>query len=143
VPLLLTATGDTPIVATGLREVDEEAVSVDQAVADGVSFSQAVEEMARTRSIQVIVSAQTSSALTPRAPLTEREEAKLVEADVIAALGGDPAILESRVNDLWRRGGSCSPGTLAAYGRLFAGRASEVVAYQYPFGVGYAVAVVT
>jgi hypothetical protein len=67
----------------------------------------------------------------------------MVETDVLKALSADPSTLESSIQALWSDGGSCSTSTLAVYGRVFAGRASEVVAYQHPFGVGYTVARVT
>jgi hypothetical protein len=143
IPLKALATGPTPVVAAGLAGTDEEATPPDEAIAAGMAFADAIVELSRDRSLCLVVSAQTSSALTPRAPLTERAEAKPVEADVLRALGGDPSALRGSVRDLWRLGGSCSPGTLAAYGQVFAGRESEVLAYMYPFGVGYVVARVT
>lgn len=143
IPLKTLATGATPVVAAGLAGSDEETTTPEEAVADGVSFGAAIERLSREMTLCLVVSAQTSCALTPRAPLTERAEAKPVEADVVRALGGDPSALGDSVRDLWRLGGSCSPGTLAAYGRVFAGRASEILAYTYPFGVGYVVARVT
>jgi len=143
VPLKTLATGTTPVVAAGLAGADEGAASPDEAIGAGLAFSGAIAELSRDRSLYLVVSAHTSSALTPRAPLTERAEAKPVEADVLRALAGDPSTLQDSVRDLWRVGGSCSPGTLAAYGRVFAGRVSEVLAYACPFGVGYVVARVT
>jgi aromatic ring-opening dioxygenase LigB subunit len=143
VPLKLLATRTTPVVAAGLAGTDEEATSPDEAIAAGLAFADAIAELSRDRSMCMVVSGQTSCALTPRAPLTERAEAKPVEANVVGALGGDPSALGGSVRDLWRLGGSCSPGTLASYGRVFAGRRSEVLAYAYPFGVGYVVARVT
>ncbi|MDP9301902.1 MAG: hypothetical protein M3P43_13580 [Actinomycetota bacterium] len=143
IPLKTLATGPTLIVAAGLAGTDEEATSPDEAIAAGLAFADAIAELSRARSLCLVVSAQTSCALTPRAPLTERAEAKPVEANVVRALGGDPSALGESVGDLWRLGGSCSPGTLAVYGRVFSGRQSEVLAYAYPFGVGYVVARVT
>jgi aromatic ring-opening dioxygenase LigB subunit len=140
VPLLLLDTGTTPIVVAGLREIGDDPRALDAALADGFSFGEAISRSSEDQATAVIVSAHTSSALTPRAPLTERAEAKQVEAAVLRSLRGDPSALRSSLTDLWRLGGSCSPGPLAAYASLFAGRASEVLAYGYPFGVGYVVA---
>jgi hypothetical protein len=141
VPLMLLATGDTPIVAAGLREIDDnDPGSVTEAIADGLSFGRAVQQLAGDATVAFVASAQTSAALTPRAPLTERAQAKPVEADVLRALRGDPSILQASLDDLWSRAGSCSPGTFAAYGCVFGGRSSEVMDYTYPFGVGYVVA---
>jgi hypothetical protein len=143
VPLKTLATGTTTVVAAGLTGADEGAASPEEAIAAGFTFAEAITELSRDRSLVLVVSAHTSCALTPRAPLTERAEAKPVESDIVRALGGDPYALGDSVRDLWRLGGSCSPGSLAAYGRVFAGRQSEVLAYAYPFGVGYVVARVT
>jgi Catalytic LigB subunit of aromatic ring-opening dioxygenase len=143
VPLMLLATGDTPVVAAGLSEVTAGTASFERAMDDATSFAEAIGELSNEIKILLAVSAQTSCALTPRAPLTERAEAKPAEAAVMNALRGDPATLLGSLEELWKRGGSCSPGTLAVYGNVFEGRASEVFAYQYPFGVGYVVARVT
>jgi hypothetical protein len=141
VPLVLLPTGDTPIVAAGLCEIhDHDPASIHRAIADGVSFARALGQLDGDATVALVVSAQTSAALTPRAPLTERTEAKPVEADVLRALRGDPAELQASLPDLWQRCGSCSPGTLAAYGSVFAGKRSDVLAYSFPFGVGYVVA---
>jgi hypothetical protein len=105
-----------------------------------VAFGEAVLRWSSDRAIAFIVSAHTSSALSARAPLTERAAAKPVEIDVLRALGTDPSGLLSSLHDLWQLGGSCSPGTLAAYASVFGGRSSEVLAYDSPFGVGYVVA---
>jgi hypothetical protein len=142
-PLMLLGTADTPVVAAGLSEVDGGLGSFERAMDDAASFARAIGELSNEMRILLAVSAQTSCALTPRAPLTERAEAKPAEAAVIDALSGDPAALRGSLEELWKRGGSCSPATLAVYGDVFGGRASEVLAYQYPFGVGYVVARVT
>jgi hypothetical protein len=143
VPLMLLPAGETPVVAAGLGEVDNETGSFDGAMAEAASFARAIGELADEGRMLLVLSGQTSCALTPRAPLTERAEAKPSEAAVMDALRGDPAGLRDSLHDLWKRGGSCSPGTLAVYGDVFGGRASQVFAYQYPFGVGYVVARVT
>jgi aromatic ring-opening dioxygenase LigB subunit len=141
IPLSLLNTGEAEIVAAGLREVREEDVrSFEIAVADGLSFAEAVGGLARKRRIGVVVSAHTSSALSPRAPLTERVEAKPAEGHVLRALDKDPSELSEVLEELWRLGGSCSPGTLTAYAAVFGGGRSEVIAYEHPFGVGYVVA---
>jgi aromatic ring-opening dioxygenase LigB subunit len=143
VPLMLLASARTPVVAAGLAEVDEETGSFDRARAHAVSFARAIARLSNESRLLLVVSAQTACALTPRAPLTERAEAKQTESEVIAALRGDPGSLRGSLEDLWKRGGSCSPGALAVYAEVFSGRASEVLAYEYPFGVGYVVARVT
>ncbi|MDP9225654.1 MAG: hypothetical protein M3P18_17805 [Actinomycetota bacterium] len=141
VPLMLLSTDTTPVLAASLPEIAPEAVSdARETVESGISFARALVEFAGTRAVTLLASAHTSSALTPRAPLTERAEAKPVEAGILSALGDDPSTLGSLVHDAWRLGGSCSPGSLAAYARAFGGRKSEVLAYESPFGVGYVVA---
>ncbi|MEA2509318.1 MAG: hypothetical protein QOG21_1400 [Actinomycetota bacterium] len=143
VPMMMLATGEIPVVAAGLGEVDDGSGSPGDPVADGSSFARAIGQLSMRHTLFLVASAQTSCALTPRAPLTVLAEAKPAEAAVLSALRGDPAGLQRSASELWQRGGSCSPGTLAAYGEVFAGRSSEVLAYEYPFGVGYVVARVT
>jgi hypothetical protein len=110
------------------------------AIAEGISFGRALLRFAQEMSVAFVASAHTSSALLPRAPLTERAEAKPVEAAVMDALGSDASRIETSLMDLWVQGGSCSVGSVAAYGEVFGGRGSEILAYGYPFGVGYVVA---
>ncbi|MDQ3981314.1 MAG: hypothetical protein M3271_01385, partial [Actinomycetota bacterium] len=62
------------------------------------------------------------------------------ERRVLQALRARPGELPARVDDL-ARAGSCGAGPLAAFGFLFADGGCELLAYEHPFGVGYAVAV--
>jgi hypothetical protein len=141
VPLKLLPALSVPIVAAGVGELQPDAALTARGVLhDARAFAGAVMKLARTKTIALLASAHTASALTPRAPLTERPEVKPVENGVRRALDGDPGALGPLVLDLWKLGGSCSPAPLAAYACAFAGRKSEVLAYGSPFGVGYVVA---
>ena len=88
----------------------------------------------------VLCSANTSPSLNLGAPLPERPEGAELDERILAALRGNPALLEDIPAELWRAGASCGRAPLTAFGRLFPERGAEVLSYEYPFGVGYLVA---
>lgn len=89
----------------------------------------------------VVASANTSAALTARAPLTERPAGRELDDRVLNALRSDPGSIEQIPADLWRGGGSCGRVPLTLFGRLFSEAHVDVLSYEHPFGVGYLVAV--
>src|SRR5207249_2272269 len=105
----------------------------DTATADGVELVEVLEGLEAR--VVVIASANLSASLTARAPLTYRPESEEIEAQVKAALDGDPARLMELAPELATRGGSCSASTLRLFGRLFAGGRSRLLAYEKPVGV--------
>ncbi len=133
VPLRLLHTGDVPVVAVAFQEGTPP-------VEDAARLARAVAGAADGRLIAFVASANTSAALTERAPLPSLEGAGEAEQRVMQALRERPGELPARVGDL-ARAASCGAGPLAAFGFLFADARCELLAYEHPFGVGYAVAV--
>jgi hypothetical protein len=86
-----------------------------------------------------LFSAHTSAALSPAAPMTEREGGKELHGRVVNSLRSNVAELASIPESLWAQGESCSPGVLHAMGLLYEGTA-RITAESSPFGVGYVVA---
>lgn len=128
VPLRLLS-ASAPVVAVAFEEgVDTH---------EGVVLAEAVSKLGGA--IAFVASANLSAGLNDRSPLPSLEGAADADAAVIAALRDDPAALVARAESL-ARAGSCAAPTLAAFGSLFAGRPCDVLAYEHPFGVGYAVA---
>jgi aromatic ring-opening dioxygenase LigB subunit len=124
VPLRLMANGEHPVVAISVTS-EMEGTKVGAALADlDVSF---------------VASANTSAALSPRAPLTFRPEAERSERTFVDRLRNDAGAAAVLASELELAGGSCSAPSLAAFGTLFAGCPVEVLAHEHPYGVGYVV----
>jgi len=87
--------------------------------------------------VTVVVSANGSAGLTPRAPLTEVEGAGEAEHRFLDALATDAALLSHAAAAL---PGSCAAGPVSVLAELFAGIGGEVLAHEAPVGVGYTVA---
>jgi hypothetical protein len=104
---------------------------------EGLALAEAVSKLAGT--IAFVASANLSAGLTDRSPVPSLEGATDADAAVVAALRADPGGLVQLAPSL-TGARSCAAPTLAAFGSLFAGRRCDVLAYEHPFGVGYAVA---
>ena len=127
-----------PPIAIGFREVAQpRRADVENEVERVVSSLQAGGDLA----VFVVASANTAAGLSPRAPLTELEAAKVAEERFLEALERDVGGSTAAVMKLWTDGGSCSPAPLLVFAALFAGRRAEVLAHESPVGVGYTVAV--
>ncbi len=120
VPLRLLAPA-APVVAVAFAEGSED----DDGLANAVA--------SLDPTVAFVASANLSPGLGPRSPLPSLEGAAEADAAVLTALREAPerAVVPPE---------SCAAPTLAAFGALFAGRTCEVLAYEHPFGVGYAVA---
>lgn len=131
----------TPIALGLLRGARVVAVSVHQPK-DGVALANAIGSIAAKRRTKIafVASAHTGAALTPRGPIVERREAVGLEDRVLAEAPGNARAFARRAAELRSVGGSCSAGTLTAFGALFAGQPVEIRAYDRSFGVGYLVA---
>ena len=127
VPLRLLAPS-VPVVAVAF----EEGVTDDAGLADAIS--------SLPGEVAFVASANLSAGLDDRSPLPSLEGAADGDEAVLAALRDDPAALAGQTEAIVRAG-SCAAPVLAAFGKLFTGRPCEVLAYEHPFGVGYAVAV--
>ena len=110
----------------------------DGGVRDLVPVERAISSL--TERVAVVVSANLSAGLTPRAPLTEIEGAVAAETEVVEALRSDVGSLLQGAREL---PGGCSAATLMLMARLFGGRSARVLAHEWPVGVGYLVAEVT
>lgn len=133
VPLLLGILPSVPVVATVVTDASE-----------GKALADAVAEVAEKRKTRIafVASANTSVALTERAPLGLKDDAVEIEKRFIQRLQMDSAVAETDVAELADVGGSCGSGPLTAFGHLFPGRGAQVIAYDHPFGVGYLFALV-
>lgn len=94
-----------------------------------------------TGDLDVIASVNTGAGITERAPLTKLDEAVALEAELAAALEAGARSIADVAARLASEGGSCSLGPLLVFARLFAGVPARVLAHEWPFGVGYLVAV--
>ena len=131
----------TPLALGLLPQARVVAVSV-QEHEDALVLADAIGHIAEKRPTKMVfvASAHTAAALTPRGPLVAREEAIDLEDRMLEEIPSDPGALVAHAQELDRVGGSCSTGTLAAFGRLFAGKELKVLAYDRSFGIGYLVA---
>lgn len=127
-------------VVVPLRLLAVDALVVAVSLGDGPAFARALGECAGGRRIAFVASANLSAGLGERAPLPSLDGAAETDAAVLDTLRDDPGALTEQGSAL-ERAGSCAAGPLAAFGSLFGGRPCDVLAYEAPFGVGYAVAV--
>ena len=143
VPLVLELARDVAVVAATLTELTgPHASDVDGVLDDARRFARALQAVADHRRVCYVASVNTSAALAPQAPLTERQEAVTVEARLLDTLQTDVGAVAGLARDLWSCGGSCASGPLVALSTLFSGRAAAIECYERPFGVGYLVATV-
>jgi hypothetical protein len=128
-----------PFVGVCLRETTGPGASgVESAVAEAHTLVSSL--AALPGRVAVVASAHTAASLTPRAPLTERPEGRVLDDAILDALGSDVGKLAEIPARMWRAGGSCGSGPLTVLGLLFIGARATVIAYAHPVGVGYLVA---
>lgn len=120
VPLRLLAP-TVPVIAVAF----EEGTDADDGLAGAVA--------SLGRSVAFVASANLSPGLDARSPLPSLEGAPEADAAVLDALREAPERVVAPP-------GSCAAPVLAAFGALFGGRPCDLLAYEHPFGVGYAVA---
>ncbi len=137
VPLLCMCPS-VPMVATSLEEKRSfDRPSMEESAAEGRRFAEALGAL-RGRRLALVASCNTSAGLSPRAPLTEIEEAVEVEERLVGDLGRGR--LSGALAVELGVAGSCAAGTLAAFAAAFAGTDIQLRAHDAPFGVGYLVA---
>ena len=130
---LLLAPPPVPVVAVGFaQDVD--------AREDAAALAEVLEEMAFAGT--VVASANLSAGLTDGAPLTRLPGAEELERETIDRLRLDAGSLLETAPRLTAAAGSCGLGPLSLLGHLFEGRPAEVLAHEWPFGVGYLVATI-
>ena len=136
VPLALGCAHGLPVIAVALAEGPHSLSGGPFGYAE--KLAQAVSGLGA--SAVFIASAHTSAALSPRAPVTGLVLARATEQEALESLRGDAGSLCTTVGKLLTLGGTCSAGSLTAFGHRFGGRTTDVLAYGCPFGVGYLVA---
>ena len=132
VPLLL-AEPAVPVVAIGFEEGGESAE-------EAASLAQILRDLEMEGS--VVASANLSAGLNDRAPLTRLTGAEQLERETTEALMRDAGTLLQNAPRLAAEAGSCGLGPLALLGHLFEGSPAEVLAHEWPYGVGYLVATI-
>lgn len=135
VPLRLLALGRARVVALAFADGMEPR----DAVAGARRLAEALEVTAFGGRVAFVASANLSPGLSDRAPVPSAPGAAEADAATLDALRTGPGEVLGRLPDL-ARAASCGAGPLAAFGLLFPDRACDVLAYEHPFGVGYAVA---
>ena len=133
VPLSLVAPVETPVVAACL----DEHATAEEAGSLASAFAVALRDTGRR--VAFVASAHTSSALSPRAPLGHRPEAETAAGTFVSALERGRGVDEA-AHRLNRTGASCGAAPLVAFAELWPDDSSAIVAYEYPYGVGYLVA---
>lgn len=128
VPLRLLPVLDVPVVAVAF----EEGAGADGARALAATLS--------GRRVAFVASANLSAGLDERSPLPSLDGAAAADDAVLSALRERPGELAD-LGPVLERAGSCAGAPLTAFGVLFGRRPCDVLAYEHPFGVGYAVAV--
>lgn len=130
VPLqLLGWTG--PAVAVGLAEEDPDIEAA------ATSLAEVLGRLPGT----VVASVNGGVGVTARGPLTELPEGRALEESFSAALATDVGSLGTLAPRLASEAGSCGLGPLLVLARLFGGVSMEVLAHEWPYGVGYPVAI--
>lgn len=132
VPLLLAAPA-VPVVAIGFAEGADHG-------AEAAALAAVLDEMDLDGTL--LASANLSAGLTDRAPLTCLAGAEALERDLVDRLSQDAASLLETALPLSSQAGSCALGPLALIGHVFGGRPTEVLAHEWPYGVGYLVATI-
>lgn len=133
VPLRLLETRDVPVLAVAF----EEGLPTEAAVAQAEALAAALSEVDAT--IAFVASANTSAGLTERAPLPSLPGAAAADRALLDALASDPRRVPECLPALVAAG-SCAAAPLAALSFLLGPRPCGTLAYEHPFGVGYAVA---
>lgn len=106
---------------------------------DVSAIVEAIMGLASDRAVFVLASAHTSACLTERAPLPYSFDAVRLESRFITGVETDCAAARDLAGSFGSVGRSCSATTLAIFGEMFSGVEGSVLAYGFPFGVGYPV----
>jgi hypothetical protein len=140
VPLLLGAAAGRPVVAATVAESTGSLGDLESSLADARRLAACLGPLGPHTGF--VASANSSAALTPRAPYGEQGGALEVEENLLAALRGDVGLLDALAPRLFDAGRSCAAPPLACLALLRAGSAGRLCAYERPAGVGYPVAFV-
>jgi aromatic ring-opening dioxygenase LigB subunit len=124
------------LVAIGLAEDEPDLPEA------ALSLTRALTELPEWHEMSVVASVNGGAGVIPRGPLTELPRGRSLEEELSAALEGDVASLTSLAPRLATDAGSCSLGPLLVFAHLFAGASVRLLAHEWPYGVGYPVALV-
>ena len=119
-----------PVVAIGIAE--------DEADVEGAART--VAEALRPLDASILASVNSGAGVTGRGPLTELPGGVALEEELGRVLRQDVAGLHELTKRLATLGGSCSLGPLLVLAHLLPGRSMQVLAHEWPVGVGYPVA---
>jgi hypothetical protein len=143
VPSLLLGQLGVPVVAVAIEEVTGPVdVPVQPAIEEAGALAAAVNATAGDRRWAMLLSAHTSAALSPRAPLLDRPAGHQLHDEVMHALRSNIGRLKDVDAQQWRAAGSCGVGPLTLAGRLWERRTAQVHVEESPAGVGYIVATI-
>ena len=120
-----------PIVAVAIAENEADVAGTAR------SLAQALEPL----DLAVVASVNGGVGVTARGPLTELAQGAALEAELSSVLEQDLGGLHDLAPRLVAEGGSCSLGPLLVLAHLFEGVSMDVLAHEWPVGVGYPVAV--
>lgn len=120
-----------PVVAVGLGERDPDIPAAAASLAD----------VLRPLEGSIVASVNGGAGVTARGPLTELPEGAALEESFSEALRTDVGALGRLAPRLASEAGSCGLGPLLVLARLFPGASMEVLAHEWPYGVGYPVAI--
>jgi hypothetical protein len=108
-----------------------------EAISDANDLAVAIRALAKERNVAVVASFNGSAAMSPRAPLTQRDAGEALSSAIWASLAGGDEVSP----ELWSAGGSCGAGPLTLWLRLFGDKPAVRLIDEHPYGVGYPVAV--
>jgi hypothetical protein len=140
VPLLLGAAAGRPVVAATIAETTGSGGDLGSSLDDARRLAACLRRFGPR--VGFVASANSSAALTPRAPFGVQDAALEVEEELLAALQADVGRLDGLASRLLDAGRSCAGPPLGCLARLRAGTAGRLCAYERPAGVGYPVAFV-
>jgi aromatic ring-opening dioxygenase LigB subunit len=136
VPLAMSIVGDLPIVVCTLPEVTgPDAADVEVVIAEANKLADTL--LALDEDYAVICSAHGAATLSDRAPLLPNPSGTELQKRITEALSGNLGEILAIPAQLWHEAGSCGPGPLTLFARVFEGRTSELFGEEAPFGVGY------
>lgn len=143
VPALLLGAIAAPMVCVTIEEVTGPVgLAVEPAIEAAAALASALRATLEDVRAAIVISAHTSAALSPRAPLLDRPAGHQLHHEVMEALRSDIGGLLHIDPVLWSWGGSCGAGPATVAGYLWQGHRAQVRAEESPAGVGYIVAAV-
>ena len=129
VPLHLLAR-ENRVVAVGIAEDEQDVTGVARSLA----------RILQPMDVSVLASVNSGAGVTARGPLTKLPNGIALEEELRTVLEKDVGGLLELAPRLASEGGGCSVGPLLVLAHLFQGSSMQVLAHEWPVGVGYPVA---